>query len=207
MAEVHGSYQGSDSRNILAALNGIGRLPSPAGVKLSRVVWQYVVNGNCEGEEMPLVSGETGRQINIALYERSSEQAHSGEHSWKIRVNPGSFGSPTARVFVGYNVPYARLLPMGRVTFSAWVYVSMSGFLALSEVYLETICREVDAEGRATFESTQSEVPAAYDKWERLEVSTMVASGCRTVRLALRIADRTASHIIYWDDISVRSEL
>ena len=52
-AEVQGAYQGLDSRSLLEALDIAGGLPSPAGVELSRVVWEYVVGGDC---------GETSRR-------------------------------------------------------------------------------------------------------------------------------------------------
>ena len=202
-AEVQGAYQGLDSRSLLEALDIAGGLPSPAGVELSRVVWEYVVGGDCEGDEPPVVAGHTSRHTNVSEYERSDEQAHSGNHSWKITVAQGA--SDSASVFIGFNVAYDDLLPMTQITFSAWVYVPASDLL-LSDVELELMCGEVDSEGAATWESTQSENPAAYDSWEYLEAATTVSAACQNIRLALRVTDRSAPHVLYWDDISFRSE-
>ena len=183
-AEVQRAYQGLDSRSLLEALDIAGGLPSPAGVELSRVVWEYVVGGDCEGDEPPVVAGHTSSHTNVSEYERSDEQAHSGNHSWKITVAQGA--SDSASVFIGLNVAYADLLPLTQITFSAWVYVPASDFLALSDVELELLCREVDSEGTVTWDRTRSENPAAYDSWEYLEAATTISAACQTFRLALR---------------------
>ena len=202
-AEVQGAYQGLDSRSLLEALDIAGGLPSPAGVELSRVVWEYVVGGDCEGDEPPVVAGHTSRHTNVSEYERSDGQAHSGNHSWKITVAQGA--SDSASVFIGFNVAYADLLPMTQITFSAWVYVPASDLL-LSDVELELMCGEVDSEGTVTWDRTKSENPAAYDSWEYLEATTTVSAACQNIRLALRVTGRSAPHVLYWDDISFRSE-
>ena len=202
-AEVQGAYQGLDSRSLLEALDIAGGLPSPAGVELSRVVWEYVVGGDCEGDEPPVVAGHTSSHTNVSEYERSDEQAHSGNHSWKITVAQGA--SDSASVFIGFNVAYADLLPMTQITFSAWVYVPASDLL-LSDVELELMCGEVDSEGATTWENTRSENPTAYDSWEYLEATTTISAACQNIRLALRVTDRSAPHVLYWDDISFRSE-
>ena len=202
-AEVQGAYQGLDSRSLLEALDIAGGVPSPAGVELSRVVWEYVVGGDCEGDEPPVVAGHTSSHTNVSEYERSDGQAHSGNHSWKITVAQGA--SDSASVFIGFNVAYADLLPMTQTTFSAWVYVPASDLL-LSDVELELMCGEVDSEGTVTWESTRSENPTAYDSWEYLEATTTVSAACQNIRLALRVTDRSAPHVLYWDDISFRSE-
>ncbi len=202
-AEVQGAYQGLDSRSLLKALDIAGGFPSPAGVELSRVVWEYVVGGDCEGDEPPVVAGHTSSHTNVSEYERSDEQAHSGNHSWKITVAQGA--SDSASVFIGFNVAYADLLPMTQITFSAWVYVPASDLL-LSDVELELMCGEVDSEGTVTWESTRSENPTAYDSWEYLEATTTISAACQTFRLALRVRDRSLYHPLYWDDISLRSE-
>ena len=202
-AEVQGAYQGLDSRSLLEALDLAGGLPSPAGVELSRVVWAYVVGGDCEGDEPPVVAGHTSSHTNVSEYERSDEQAHSGNHSWKITVAQGA--SDSASVFIGFNVAYADLLPMTQITFSAWVYVPASDLL-LSDVELELMCGEVDSEGATTWENTRSETPTAYDSWEYLEATTTISAACQNIRLALRVTDRSAPHVLYWDDISFRSE-
>ena len=202
--EVQGAYQGLASRSLLEALDSVGGLPSPAGVELSRVVWEYVVGGDCEGDEPPVVRGHTSSHTNVSEYERSSEQAHSGNHSWKITVAQGA--SDSASVFIGFNVAYADLLIMTRITFSAWVYVPTSGALALSDVELELMCGEVDSEGGVTWENTRSENPDAYDSWEYLDVSKTIGLDCQDIRLALRVTDRSAPHVLYWDDISFRGE-
>ena len=203
-AEVHGAYQGLDSRSLLEALDIAGGLPSPAGVELSRVVWEYVVGGDCEGDDPPVVRGQTNRLLNVASYERSSEQAYSGRYSRKITVVQGASGA--ASVFPVHLVPYSDLLPMSQATFSAWVYVPTSGALALSDVELEILCREVDSEGGVTWENTRSENPDAYDSWEYLDVSKTIGLDCQDIRLALRVTDRSAPHVLYWDDISFRGE-
>ena len=202
-AEVQVAYQGLDSRSLLEALDIAGGLPSPAGVELSRVVWEYVAGGDCEGDEPPVVAGHTSSHSNVSEYERSDEQAHSGNHSWKITVAPGA--SDSASVFIGFNVAYADLLPVTQITFSAWVYVPASDLL-LSDVELEILCREVDSEGGVTWENTRSENPDAYDSWEYLDVSKTIGPDCQDIRLALRVTDRSAPHVLYWDDISFRSE-
>ena len=204
-ADVHSVYRGLDYRHILTSLDDVGGLPAPAGVELSGITWEYVVGGDCEGDEPPVVAGHTSRHSNVEEYERSDEQAHSGDHSWKITVGQGAAGS--ASVFVGLNVAHADLLPMGRITFSAWVYVPASDYLALSDVELELLCREVDSEGTLTWENTKSENPAAYDSWEYLEAATTISAACQTLRLALRVRDRSLYHPLYWDDVSFRSEL
>ena len=202
-AEVQGAYQGLNARSLLEALDIAGGLPSPAGVELSRVVWEYVVGGDCEGDEPPVVVGHTSSHTNVSEYERSDEQAHSGNHSWKITVAQGA--SDSGSVFIGLNVAYADLLPMTQITFSAWVYVPASDLL-LSDVELELMCREVDSEGTVTWDRTESENPAAYDSWEYLEAATTIPAACQNIRLALRVTDRSAPHVLYWDDISFRSE-
>ncbi len=202
-AEVQGSYQGLDSRSLLESLDIAGGFPSPAGVELSRVVWEYVVGGDCEGDEPPVVAGHTSSHTNVSEYEPSDEQPHSGNHSWKITVAQGA--SDSASVFIGFNVAYADLLPMTQITFSAWVYVP-AGDLLLSDVELEILCREVDSEGATTWENTRSENPTAYDSWEYLEAATTISAACQDIRLALRVTDRSAPHVLYWDDISFRSE-
>ena len=202
-AEVQGAYQGLDSRSLLEALYLAGGLPSPAGVELSRVVWEYVVGGDCEGDEPPVVAGHTSSDTNVSEYERSDGQAHSGNHSWKITVAQGA--SDSASVFIGFNVAYAGLLTMTQITFSAWVYVPASDLL-LSDVELELMCGEVDSEGGVTWENTRSENPTAYDSWEYLEAKTTISAACQNIRLALRVTDRSAPHVLYWDDISFRSE-
>ena len=202
-AEVQGAYQGLDSRSLLEALDIAGGLPSQAGVELSRVVWEYVVGGDCEGDEPPVVAGHTSSHTNVSEYERSDEQAHSGNHSWKITGAQGA--SDSASVFIGFNVAYADLLPMTQITFSAWVYVPASDLL-LSDVELELMCGEVDSEGAITWENTRSENPTAYDSWEYLEATTTISAACQNIRLALRVTDRSAPHVLYWDDISFRSE-
>ena len=202
-AEVQGAYQGLDSRSLLEVLDIAGGLPSPAGVELSRVVWEYVVGGDCEGDEPPVVAGHTSSHTNVSEYERSDEQAHSGNHSWKITVAQGA--SDSASVFIGFNVAYADLLTMTQITFSAWVYVPASDLL-LSDVELELMCGEVDSEGATTWENTRSENPAAYDSWEYLEAATTISAACQDIRLALRVTDRSAPHVLYWDDISFRGE-
>ena len=201
--EVQGAYQGLDSRSLLEALDIAGGLPSPAGVELSRVVWEYVVGGDCEGDEPPVVAGHTSSHTNVGEYERSDEQAHSGNHSWKITVAQGA--SDSASVFIGFNVAYADLLTMTQITFSAWVYVPASDLL-LSDVELELMCGEVDSEGATTWENTRSENPTAYDSWEYLEATTTISAACQDIRLALRVTDRSAPHVLYWDDISFRGE-
>ena len=202
-AEAQVAYQGLDSRSLLEALDIAGGFPSPAGVELSRVVWEYVVNANCEGDEPPVVAGHTSSHTNVSEYERSDEQAHSGNHSWKITVAQGA--SDSASVFIGFNVAYADLLPMTQITFSAWVYVPASDLL-LSDVELELMCGEVDSEGATTWENTTSENPTAYDSWEYLEATTTISAACQNIRLALRVTNRSAPHVLYWDDISFRSE-
>ena len=202
-AEVQGAYQGLNSRSLLEALDIAGGVPSPAGVELSRVVWEYVVGGDCEGDEPPVVAGHTSSHTNVSEYERSDEQAHSGNHSWKITVAQGA--SDSASVFIGFNVAYADLLPMTQITFSAWIYVPASDLL-LSDVELELMCGEVDSEGATTWESTRSDNPTAYDSWEYLEAATTISAACQNIRLALRVTDRSAPHVLYWDDISFRSE-
>ena len=202
-AEVQGAYQGLDSRSLLEALDIAGGLPSPAGVELSRVVWEYVAGGDCEGDEPPVVAGRTSSHTNVSEYERSDEQAYSGNHSWKITVAQGA--SDSASVFIGFNVAYADLLPMTQITFSARVYVPASDLL-LSDVELEIMCGEVDSEGATTWENTRSENPTAYDSWEYLEATTTISAACQNIRLALKVTDRSAPHVLYWDDIILRSE-
>ena len=68
------------------------------------------------------------------------------------------------------------------------------------------MCGEVDSEGATTWENTRSENPTAYDSWEYLEAATTVSAACQNIRLALRVTDRSAPHVLYWDDISFRSE-
>ena len=203
-AEVQGAYQGLNSRSLLEALDIAGGFPSPAGVELSRVVWEYVVGGDCEGGDPPVVRGHTNRLLNVDAYERSSEQAYSGRYSRKITVAQGALGA--ASVFPAYLAPYSDLLPMSQAMFSAWVYVPTSEVLALDEVYLELVCRHRDEGGNATFERIQSNHPDAYDSWEYLDVSKKIGPGCQNVRLALRVTDRSTPHVLYWDDISFRSE-
>ena len=203
-AEVQRAYQGLDSRNILKALDGVGGLPSPAGVELSRVTWEYMVGGDCEGGDPPVVRGQTNRFLNVDAYERSSEQAYSGRYSRKITVAQGASGA--ASVFPAHLAPYSDLLPMSQAMFSAWVYVPTSEVLALDEVYLELMCRHRDEGGNVTFERIQSNHPDAYDSWEYLDVSKKIGPDCQNIRLALRVTDRSASHVLYWDDISFRSE-
>ena len=180
----------------------IAAYPAPATFRPG-VVWEYVVGGDCEGDEPPVVAGHTSRHTNVSEYERSGEQAHSGNHSWKITVAPGA--SDSASVFIGFNVAYADLLPLTQIIFSAWVYVPASDLL-LSDVELELMCGEVDSEGATTWENTRSENPAAYDSWEYLEAATTISAACQDIRLALRVTDRSAPHVLYWDDISFRSE-
>ena len=205
---VRSVYQGRDFRHILAALDAVGGLPSPAGVELSSVMWEYMVGGDCEGTDSPVVIGQTAQETNVSAYERSDQQAHSGDYSWKITVEQDSDSDAGADVFPSYDLLYTDLMPLTQLKFGAWVYVDSgtSDDLDLSDVYLDLVCGDEDAEGNLTLQSNESESPSAFDTWEYLEATVTPTASCEVVRLALRISDRSAAHVVYWDDVSFRSE-
>ena len=205
---IRGEHRGLDYRNILAALDTVGGLPSPAGVELSSFIWEYMVGGDCEGTDSPVVVGQTAQETNVSAYERSDQQAHSGDYSWKITVEQDSASDDGADVFPSYDLLYTDLMPLTQLEFGAWVYVDFgtSDDLDLSDVYLDLVCGDEDAEGNLTLESNESESPSAFDTWEYLEATVTPTASCEVIRLALRISDRSAAHVVYWDDVGFRSE-
>ena len=206
-ATAHSPYRSRDDRNVLAALDAVGGWPAPAGVSLS-TIWEYVVGGDCEGADPPVVAGQTAQETNVSAYERSDQQAHSGDYSWKITVEQDSDSDDGADVFPSYDLLYTDLMPLDDITFSAWVYVDSgtSDDLDLADVYLDLVCGDEDTEGNLTLQSNESESPSAFDTWEYLEATVTPTASCEVVRLALRISDRSAAHVVYWDDVSFRSE-
>ncbi len=206
-ATVHSPYRSRDDRNVLAALDAVGGLPSPAGVSLS-TIWEYVVGGDCEGAEPPVVAGQAAQETNVSAYERSDAQAHSGDSSWKITVEQDSDSDDGADVYPSYDLLYADLMPLTQLKFGAWVYVDSgtSDDLDLSDVYLDLVCGDEDAGGNLTPQSNESESPSAFDTWEYLDATVTPTASCEVVRLALRISDRSAAHVVYWDGVSFRSE-
>ena len=205
---IRGEHRDLDYRNILAALDTVGGLPSPAGVELSSFIWEYMVGGDCEGTDSPVVVGQTAQETNVSAYERSDQQAHSGDYSWKITVEQDSASDDGADVFPSYDLLYTDLMPLTQLEFGAWVYVDFgtSDDLDLSDVYLDLVCGDEDAEGNLTLESNESESPSAFDTWEYLEATVTPTASCEVIRLALRISDRSAAHVVYWDDVGFRSE-
>ena len=206
-ATVRGRYRSREDRNILDALDASGGWPAPASVSLS-TVWEYMVGGDCEGADPPVVSGQTAQETNVSAYERSDEQAHSGDYSWKITVEQDADSDDGADVFPSYDLLYTDLMPLTQLEFGAWVYVDSgtSADLDLSDIYLDLVCGDEDDEGNLTLQNNVSESPSAFDTWEYLEATVMHTVSCEVVRLALRIDDRQAAHVIYWDDISFKSE-
>ena len=69
------------------------------------------------------------------------------------------------------------------------------------------VCREVDSEGVATFNNLRSGSPSAFDTWDRLDLTTTLSPACETLRLVLRVTDRLYPQVVYWDDVSFRSDL
>lgn len=206
-ATVHGRYRSREDRKILAAFDAVGGWPAPAGVSLP-TLWEYVVGGDCEGANPPVVPDQTAQETNVSAYARSDEQAHSGDYSWKITVEQDTDSDDGADVYPSYDLPYTDLVPLDDITFSAWVYVDSgtSDDLDLSDVYLDLVCGDEDNEGNLTLQSNLSQSPSAFDTWEYLEATVTPAASCEVVRLALRINDRQAAHVVYWDDVSFRSE-
>ncbi len=204
---VHGRYRSREDRKILAAFDAVGGWPSPAGVSLS-TIWEYVVGGDCEGADPPVVPGQTVQETNVSAYARSDEQAYSGDYSWKITVEQDSDSDDGADVYPSYDLLYADLMPLTQLKFGAWVYVDSgtSDDLDLSDVYLDLVCGDEDAGGNLTPQSNESESPSAFDTWEYLAATVTPTASCEVVRLALRISDRSAAHVVYWDDVSFRSE-
>ena len=190
--------------NILATLNAVGGWPSPSGVSLSSH-WEYIVGGDCEGDDPPAVYGHSSSHLGLT-YERSDEQAHSGSHSWKSTIDPNG---EDFSVYPGSSLPYADLAPGGALTFSAWVYVDSgtSDDLDLSNIFLDIACRQEDDEGNVTWDHAQSDNPTAFDEWQYLESTRSTTStACDQVRLSFSINDQSAAHVVYWDDVSFRSE-
>ena len=190
--------------NLLATLNAVGGWPSPSGVSLSSH-WEYIVGGDCEGDDPPAVYGHSSSHLGLT-YERSDEQAHSGSHSWKSAIDPNG---EDFSVYPVSSLPYAGLIPGGALTFSAWVYVDSgtSDDLDLSNIFLDIACRQEDDETNVTWDHTQSDNPTAFDEWQYLESTrSMPSTACDHVRLSFSINDQSAAHVVYWDDVSFRSE-
>ena len=206
-ATVRVRYRSREDRNILDALDASGGWPSPASVSLS-TVWEYMVGGDCEGVDPPVVADQTAQESNVSAYERSDEQAHSGDYSWKITVEQDTDSDDGADVYPSYDLPYTDLMPLDDITFSAWVYVDSgtSNDLDLSDVYLDLVCGDEDDDDNLTLQNNASGSPSAFDAWEYLEATVTPTASCEVVRLALRVDDRQAAHVVYWDDIGFRSE-
>ena len=206
--EVHSLFRSLDDRHMLAAVESIGGFPTNAGVALSRITWEYMVNGNCEGDAAPAVAGYAAQETNVSAYERSDHQAHSGDYSWKVTVEQDSDSDDGANVFPGYALPFSDLMPLTEVLFGAWVYVDSgtSDDLDLTDIHLDLVCGDEDDEGNLTLQNNVSQSPSAFDTWQYLEATATPAASCDVVRLALRISDRSSAHVVYWDDISFRSE-
>ena len=169
--------------------------------------WEYVEGGDCEGDDPPAVYAQTPSQVNVDTYEQSDEQAQSGSYSWKITVDQDTNSSEAASILVCDDLPYEDILQFDQITFSAWVYVDSSTSIDLSNIYLEFACGDKGASGNVTWNNVTSDNPSAFDTWEQLESTRDIPIGdCDIVRLALRINDRQAAHVVYWDDISFRSE-
>ncbi len=207
-ATVRAAFQRIDTINLLAALNASGGWPSPAAVSLSQS-WEYVVGGDCEGDDDPVVYDQTSTQANVDTYEQSDEQARLGDYSRKVTVEQDISSTDAASLLVCEDLAYEDLVQLDQIRFSAWVYVDSgtSDDLALSDVYLELGCGDEDEQGDVAWQNTVSGAPSAFDQWEELEVSvSLPISDCDIIRLALRITNRQAAHVVYWDDISFRSE-
>ncbi len=208
-ATVRTAFQRPDSINLLATLNPAGGWPpAPAAVSLSQS-WEYMVGGDCESDESPVVYGQTASQVNVDTYEQSDEQARAGDYSWKIVVEQDTSATDAASVQVCDDLRYQDLVQLDQIKFSAWVYVDSgtSDDLELSDVYLDLACGDEDAQGNITWDSVTSGNPSAFDTWEQLDVTRdMPINDCDIVRLALEISDRQDAHVVYWDDISFRSE-
>ena len=208
---VRNRYEGSvvrDIGNLLDALKAAGGWPTPAGVSLS-YFWEYVVGGDCESDDPPAAFDQTPSQVNVGAYEQSDELAQSGDYSWKITVEQDTSATDDASVLVCDNLPYEDLVQLDQITFSAWVYVDSgtSDELQLSDMHIDLDCGDEDEQGNITWDSVTSGNPSAFDRWVELQVTrTLPISDCDIIRLALRIDDRSAAHVIYWDDISFRSE-
>ena len=190
--------------NLLDTLNAVGGWPSPSGVSLSSH-WEYIVGGDCEGDDPPAVYGHSSSHLGLT-YERSDEQAHSGIYSWKSAIDPNG---EDFSVYPVSNLPYADLVPGAALTFSAWAYVDSgtSDDLYLSNIFLDIACGQQGDEGNVTWDHTQSDNPTAFDEWQYLEAARfMPSTACDQVRLAFSINDQSAAHVVYWDDISFRSE-
>ena len=199
-------YRSRDDQKVLAALDAVGGLPSPVGVSLS-MTWEYVVGGDCEGADSPVVAGQTAQETNVSAYERSDDQAHSGDYSWSITVEQDTNSSDAASVLICDDLPYQDLVQLDQIRFSAWVYVDSGTSIDLSNVFLEFGCGDEDAQGNVTWTTTTSGNPSAFDAWEQLEATMdLPIDDCDVIRLALRINDRQAAHVVYWDDVSFRSE-
>ena len=207
-ATVHSHYRGRDNKNLLAALDAAGGWPSPAGVSLS-TIWEYVLGGDCEGPDPPVVAGQTPSQVNVDTYAQSDEQKYSGDYSWKIVVDQDASATDAASVLVCDDLPYEGLVQLDQISFSAWVYVDSgtSDDLQLSDIYLDLACGDEDESSNVTWDNISSGNPSAFDTWEQLEATRdLPIDDCDIVRLALRINDRQAAHVVYWDDIGFRSE-
>ena len=205
-ATVRAAFQGSDTINLLEALNAAGSWPSPAAVSMSES-WEYVMGGDCESDDPPVVYGQTPSEVNVDTYAQSDEQAHSGDYSWKITVDQEASATDAARILVCDDLPYEDLVQLDQIRFSASVYVDSGTSINLSNVFLEFACGDEDAQGNVTWDSVTSDTPSVFDQWEELEVArTLPISDCDVVRLALSIDDRQAAHVVYWDDVSFRSE-
>ena len=189
---------------ILVVVRETGAWPLPAGVSGIR---EYIRGGDCEGAEAPVLYGNQGHNPRNATFEQSDEQAHGGSHSWKLTVRKPRQSTAAARAFVAYNAVAADYPAEQMLTYSAWVYVPASGQLALTDVYLRVLCRHVGANNKITWTNTPSGNPSAYDTWERLEVEVDMGTDCETFRLGLWVNNRSATHVVYWDDISVRGKL
>ena len=207
-ATARAQVQAAFSINLLKALDAAGGWPSPAGVSLSKS-WEYVVGGDCESDDPPVVYGQTASQVNVDTYEQSDEQASAGNYSVKIVVEQDASATDAASVLVSADLTYADLVQLDQIRFSAQVYVDSgtSDDLQLSDVYLDLDCGDEDESGNVTWDSVTSGNPSAFDTWEQLEVTKdMPIADCDIIRLALRINSRQAAHVVYWDDISFRSE-
>ena len=69
-------FRSRDDPKLLAALNAAGGWPSPAGV-LQAQCWEYVVGGDCEGDEPPAVYGHSSKHLGLT-YESNNGPARRG---------------------------------------------------------------------------------------------------------------------------------
>ena len=167
-----------------------------------------------KGPMSPVVIGQTAQETNVSAYERSDQQAHSGDYGWKITVELrqrlGCRGRCLPKLRPAVQRPHALDSAQGSARGSMSTPVRLTtwsdgqGLMSvprLGTVGTRTPKAYLTLQAQRIGESVRVQIRGSTLK----QMVTPTAS-CEVVRLALRISDRSAAHVVYWDDVSFRSE-